>query len=396
MRVALLGDHPDGVGLAGALIEAGHPLDLCAGLIDDDAWQRLGRPRRVSDVEEALADPAIELVIVAGPPAYRAAQLRRAIQSERHVACVHPADDKVDTAYEAALMAGDTGYTLFPVLPEGLHPAIRRLGDFIDRHSSSPSPVGRFRLLLVERAETGAVLENAAQEGMSPSVPGWDVLRELGGELAEVSSFADEEELEPFRPVLLAGRFERGGLFQLTLVPGQPSAQWRLAVIGDAGRAELTFPQGWNGPAILEWRDAEGRRQEEYFERWDAWPAVAEQVIRTVAYSSDVRLTWQDEVRCLELDDAARGSVQKRRANLMEYQDATEEVGFKGTMTLLGCGVLWALLILLVLSSRYPWVGWLALPILLLFIALQFLRYAIPAKTSPASPLRSGEGESPE
>ena len=49
--------------------------------------------RRVSDLEEVLADPAIEAVIVAGAPAVRPAQLRRALQSERHVLCVHPADD---------------------------------------------------------------------------------------------------------------------------------------------------------------------------------------------------------------------------------------------------------------------------------------------------------------
>ena len=41
--------------------------------------------------------------------------------------------------------------------------------------------------------------------------------------------------------------------------------------------------------------------------------------------------TWQDEVRALELDDAARQGAEKRKATRMEYQEANEEVGFKGT-----------------------------------------------------------------
>src|SRR5262249_26250756 len=46
---------------------------------------------------------------------------------------------------------------------------------------------------------------------------------------------------------------------------------------------------------------------------------------------------WQDEIRSLELDDAVRRSVARRRASTLEYQDATEEASFKGAMTLVGC-----------------------------------------------------------
>ena len=182
------------------------------------------------------------------------------MQSERHVLCVHPADEKPDVGYEAAMLQHDTGYVLLPLLPEGLHPAFARLAEFIERPGEPRtvhSPVGAFRLLQFERAAVGEVLDNT-QEALAPSLPGWDVLRRLGGEVIEVSSFADGEELAAGLPVLLAGRFEKGGLFQVTLLPGQPETWWRLAVMGAAGRAELTFPQGWNGPAILESARREG------------------------------------------------------------------------------------------------------------------------------------------
>ncbi len=89
---------------------------------------------------------------------------------------------------------------------------------------------------------------------------------------------------------------------------------------------------------------------------------------------------WQDEIRALELDDSARRSVQKRRTCLLEYPEASEEVGFKGTMTLVGCAMLWFVLLLLIVSHWMPIVGWLIVPLLAVFLGLQFLRYAVPVK----------------
>ena len=64
----------------------------------------------------------------------------------------------------------------------------------------------------------------------------------------------------------------------------------------------------------------------------------------------------------LELDDAARRSVERRRASTLEYPEANEEVGFKGTMAMVGCGVLWVMLSLLILSVWVPLLGRFILP----------------------------------
>jgi predicted dehydrogenase len=385
MRFALLGDHPDGLDFAGAAADSGrHQVVACSAGLDERTVRRLGGPRLVGDVEEILADPAVEAVIVAGRPSVRAAQLRRALQSERHVLCVHPADEKPDAAYEAGMIRDDVKVVLFPLLPEALHPAVRRLGEFVDRERGE-SVAGKFRALLVERCSPGEVLDNVHEPGLEPAVPGWDVVRALGGELSEVSSFSDGDDLEGGRPALVAGRFEKGGLFQMTLLP-QQRPSWRLAVVGTQGRVELHFPQGWQGPAWIEWRDEEGRRQEEYYHPWDAWPELLERFEKAVEGRASP--AWQDELRCLELDDAARRSVERRRVGLMEYQEASEEVGFKGTMTLAGCGMLWAVLLLLIVSRWVPWLGWLILPLLLGFVVMQLLRWVLPAK--PKAP---AEGE---
>jgi predicted dehydrogenase len=407
MRFALLGNHPDGVEMACALIDSErHELVACTRTLPEEVARRKGEVRLVNDLEELLADPAIEAVIVADRLSVRPEQLRRVLQSERHVLCVHPADQSPEIAYEAALLQKDTGYVLLPLLPEGLHPAFGRLAEFID---DPESPLGAFHLLEIERASTGEVLDGI--EGGKPAFPGWDVLRLLGGEIGEVFAFAEKEHLEEGEPVLLTGRFERGGLFQVTLLPEQRAGQWRVCAVGSRGRAEVYFPQGWEGPACLDWRDESGEEHEEYWERWDPWPALVEvfeacvapdrmkrlagestphAVMKErpgsvasaspgrVATLSPVPLSWQDAVRALELDDAARRSVERRRANVLEYQDVSEEVGFKGTMTLAGCALLWGMLLLLIVSRWVPQVGWLILPLLVVFAGLQLLRYIIP------------------
>ena len=181
MRFALLGNHPDGLALARALADSGRheivaftaaiPFDLSrpnqatrlpgtaiaiagshttrppssAATLADDA-----RSQRPTDLEEILADPSIESIIVAGPLADRSALLRRALQSERHVLCVHPVDQTPETAYEAGMIRQDVRRLLVPLLLEGLHPAVRRL-ERVHRERGSTPPaatgIGSFRLL---------------------------------------------------------------------------------------------------------------------------------------------------------------------------------------------------------------------------------------------------------
>jgi predicted dehydrogenase len=407
MRFALMGDHPDGVEMACALAQSGrHRILAYTAALGEEILQRLGgEARRVSDPEEILADPAVEAVVIAGHPSVRPAQLRRALQSERHVLCVHPPDQTPEIAYEAAMIRNDTGCVLLPLLPEATHPAFRRLAEFVRRKDGDGSPIGTFRLFAMERGAAEEVLDGIWIAGQKPSFPGWDILRTVGGEIQEVSAFAEQEELREGEPVLVAGRFEQGGLFQLTLTPREKAPGWRLSLVGSGGRAELHFPLGWNGPAYLNRTDENGESHEESWERWDPWPVLVEmfEQMGAGAWSEDrapapdairglemddlptvpqnrPHLSWQDAIRGLELDDAARRSVERRRSSLLEYPEATEEVGFKGTMTLLGCGLVWAVLLMMILSVWWPKVGWLIVPLLVLFLALQFLRYLLPGR----------------
>jgi predicted dehydrogenase len=370
--------------MACALVAGGrHQLLAYTGRSDSPAhlrcWGESARP--AADLEEVLADPAIDAVIVAGSPANRPAQLRRALQSERHVLCVHPADHTPDTAYEAGMIQGDTRRVLLPLLPDALHPGIVRLAELIRQPDG---PVGPLRLLDVERATAGEFLLDSDDIELKPALPGWDVVRALGGEVAEVSALAPGEDLRPGQALLLSGRFEQGGVFQASFLPNVTEPRVRLTATGERGRVELLFPVGWQGPAFLTWRDASGEWREEAWDAWDPWPLLGE-IFEAAVTGSPHSLTWNTAIRSLELDDAARRSVTRRRASALEYPEATEEVGFKGTMTLVGCGLLWLSLLLLILSRWVPWLGWLVVPVIGVFLLLQMLRWAVP-RTGPRPP----------
>ncbi len=379
MRFALLGTHPDGIDMACALAETGrHQLIAytSAEPVPEPILRRWGpEARRLHDLEELLADPAIDAVIVAGTPANRTVQLRRALQSERHVLCVYPPDSVPDGAYEAAMIRDDTGRVLLPLLPEALHPGVVRLAELL---RSGARPLVEPRLIEVERWATDEVLLETGTRGHRPAFPGWDVLRALGGEVAEVSALAPREELTAEEPVLLSGRFERGLLFQAALVPYQSEPRWRVIAVGSHGRAELLFPVGSGGPAFLSWRDRDGETHEEAWDAWDPWPTLIEVFEAAVASDGARRPTWQDAIRCLELDDAARRSAHRRRTSTMEYQEASEEVGFKGTMTLVGCGLIWLTILIVILANWFPKAGWAVVPLLVVFLGLQAFRWIVP------------------
>jgi predicted dehydrogenase len=382
MRFALLGNHPDGLQMARAMVAAGrHQLVAYTGpAAGAVALRQHGiEAKPVGDLEDVLADPNVEAVIVAGPESARPVQLRRSLQSERHVACVHPADLSPDTAYEAAMIQADTHMALMPLLPHALHPAVARLAEL----SHAQGPPGPARLIVVDWHSSQEALIGGTGARRNPAVPGWEVLYSLAGAIAEISAYAAAEEVSGDEPLLLAGQFENGVVLQAAYLP-KLNENCRFTVIGSQGQSDLLFPAGWTGPAKLTWHTNALPAQELCWDAWDPWPSVVakfEALVQTRRGSAtplEAVSSWQQETRCLELDDAVRRSVQRRRASTLEYPEATEEASFKGTMTLVGCAMLWGVLALLILSRWRPLLGWAILPLLVVFLALQFLRWVLP------------------
>ncbi len=106
MRFAIIGDHPDGWAVGRALAETGrHQLAVYQGETPLEIARRLSpAARRQADLEEILADPQVEAVIVATAAGTRLDVLRRVLQSERSALCAHPVDRRPDGGYEINLL----------------------------------------------------------------------------------------------------------------------------------------------------------------------------------------------------------------------------------------------------------------------------------------------------
>jgi len=397
MRFALLGDHPDGLDLARALAASGaHDVSVyCGPAMGLHSLQHHGvSPRVLEDVEEVLADPEIDAVIVASDLPMRRRHLLRALQAESHVFCVHPADISPDVAYEASLIQADTGRVLLPLLPMAFHPGFERLRQMAQKQ---PLP----RMLEMEIWSTEEVLIAWTPTNSKPSLPGWEVLRVIGGEIGEVFLQSTRTELSPGEPLTVSGRFASGLLFHANFMPRQAHAHARLSLVTTTGRASLHFAHGWPGPARLAYTDEEGQSRTESWDTINPWPALIQHFELAVLDGSvrrpqpgqpdDANLTknpphlgWPDALRALELDDAARRSLERGRASTLDLQEVTEEASFKGTMTLVGCSLIWLAVVVLIVSIWIPWLAWGILPVFAIFLGLQALRWVLPEKDERA------------
>ena len=94
MHFALLGDHPDGLDLARAAVSTGrHELFLYLGpAAGGEYLNRHGMsPRLLADMEELLADPKLDAVIVAGElPIGPASFAGRCNRKPTSCACIPP------------------------------------------------------------------------------------------------------------------------------------------------------------------------------------------------------------------------------------------------------------------------------------------------------------------
>jgi predicted dehydrogenase len=390
MRIALIGDHPDGHQFARALAAGGHHIAAYCGampLVDEFAGIRVTR-----DVEEVLADPGVEAVIVASKIDIRAEHLRRVLQSERHALCVHPVARSPDSAYEAAMLRGDTGVVLLPLLVDALQPYLLALKELTTKEIPK---LGQLRFLVLEHCTPRSVFREPDSAGRSAGLFGWEWLRGIRGDIVDLCAYMEAEELSDDLPIFIGGRFEKGGVFQSIYYPRAPLERQVLYWQGTDGRAEVQVLPGTTPAAKLRWWIKDQPAQEQTWDSIDRWQplvkvfdAAIDEWRRSPTFSpagseperksSPIYPSWQDEIRILEIEDAARRSVAHHRTVNLEYPEATEEAGFKGTMTLLGCGLLWGLILLLVLSRWLPWLGWVVIPLIIVFLALQLLRWVVP------------------
>src|SRR5262249_30714189 len=160
---------------------------------------------------------------------HRAAVLRRALQADKHVLCVHPADLRPDICYEASMIVQDTRKVLLPLLAIGLAPGIVALHEILKQDS----------LGTVQTVEGEWNNNCGADWADSPLLSMWDGLRRLQGDIRELSVLAaGGEGLTAGESATLSGRFSSGPMFHVMVAPsGATTCRW--LVRGENGQAEL-------------------------------------------------------------------------------------------------------------------------------------------------------------
>jgi hypothetical protein len=290
------------------------------------------------------------------------------------------------------MLRGDTGVILLPLLVDALQPYLIALKELTTKEASK---LGELRFLILEHCSPLSVFREPDAAGRCAGLFGWEWLRAIRGEIVDVSAYTEAEELSDDFPFFIGGRFENGRVFQSIYYPRAPDERQVLYWQGTSGRAEVqVFPNGPTAARLRWWikDQPRGERTWDSIDRWQPLVKVFDRAIEEWRRSPlispagsepaqkglPVYPSWQDEIRILEIEDAARRSVVHHRTVNLEYPEATEEAGFKGTMTLLGCGLLWGLILLLVLSRWLPWLGWVVIPLIIAFLALQLLRWVVP------------------
>lgn len=358
MRFLLLGDHPDGVAAAMALATR-HEFAAFAGPeATATSFRQLSlAPRYFTDAETALAQKDLDWAIVADDLPHRETLLKRALQSELNVAVVHPPDLEPDIAYEALLILQDTRKQLVPLLPDRTAPALVRLGQHLQEQMPGP-----WRQVELEVAFSPP--ENWADH---PLLTLWEPLRFLAGEIQDLTVLNPEADaLRLDLPLVFTGRFSRGGLFQVMLAPKDGLATgYRLTVRGERGEVKLHAPAGWFGEATME--TAQGK---EVIACSSRKAALGHQID-----AESPPVTWTEATRCLELFDAAKRCVKRKRLVVLDYEAVGEVGNFKSTMAALGCGTLILIMILFFATPTFPFLKYLIIPLLAGFLLLQLLRW---------------------
>ena len=238
------------------------------------------------------------------------------------------------------------GRVLLPLLTGALHPAVRRLAEFV-RRPGKEAAAAAGRRLPPSRNGTGRAARG--RQAVRPS-PAGNCCGRLGGEIAEVSALAAGEHVEPRRAGAGVGPLR--GAAACSRRPTLPAARrgisgwpWSATAAGrswcfrSAGRRRL-FSTGATNPANL------GKRRGTPGTRGRRWWHGSSRPWRA-------RRAAPVAGRRARAGAGRRRPAQRRTSPLLvlDYQEASEETGFKGTMTLVGCGLLWGLLLILGLRT---------------------------------------------
>jgi myo-inositol 2-dehydrogenase/D-chiro-inositol 1-dehydrogenase len=390
MNVLILGDGEEELAWAQWVVgRPDHRLDAAFPGFLDSAMAGIATAR---DLEDALARPGLDAVIVGGPLESRGEWLRRAAVEGFAIVALHPPGPDSEAYYQVALSREETGATIVPDLPLRLHPGIKIL-----RQALSSGELGSFRGLRFEATST-AIGSSLVRVGFARAV---DAIRAILGEIDALTATGDPPGEDPDLDLVVQLR-SAGSLRAEIRIRSEPSADSRLVLQGSLGSLTLQIEAGPSRKARLLRRDGSHAHEPVDLPDWDPHEAILAVLASSTARVGAGELPGPnllDGTRAMELSEAANRSLRRGRTVEMHYESISEEATFKSVMTSTGCLIFLASMAVLPLAMAGPPLGiawtvyipYLILPALVLFIVLQALRPTIRRPVRPSAETDGGE-----
>jgi myo-inositol 2-dehydrogenase/D-chiro-inositol 1-dehydrogenase len=369
-----------------------HRLDAAYPGFSDASMAGIPAPR---DLEDALARPGVEAVIVGGPLESRGEWLRRAAAEGFAIIALHPPGPDSEAYYQVSLSREETGAAIVPDSPLRLHPGVQA-----QRRALSSGELGSLRSLRLEVSATASLGTGLVRVEFARSV---DAIRALLGEIDALTATGDPPGEDPNLELIVHLR-SANSLRAEVRIRSEPAACTRLSLAGSLGSLTLEFDSRHLQEARL--LRSEGPRTAEPIDlpTWDPFEAILAVLAASTGRRDARELpspSLLDGTRAMELSEAANRSLRRGRTVELHYETISEEATFKSVMTSTGCLIFLAMILVLPIAMAGPPLGlrwtlyipYLIPPALVLFILLQTLRLAIRRPRSPSgSPAaRSGQ-----
>jgi hypothetical protein len=293
--------------------------------------------------------------------------------------------------YELDMNRVETESPLVPVLPARLHPAIAKLAN----------SVGAIDQMTCERgiADTRAA---SVTKALARDV---DLVRAIAGDVTRISAVGVPQGVaspdRDFSALNVYLTTQSGPTVRWAIDRLLPPGDGRITIDGQSGRAvlamtgdrwSLTISQGNDSPEGAE----SNSPLTETTETFEPWPGAAASLANLEAAAAGRPITpaWLDAARAADIADMLEVSLRRSRTIDIYNETYNEQGTFKGMMGIAGCGLLLVALFMLLAAAlgqktaKFLGLDWLVtafgywhyalLAVLVAFLALQLLRFAVP------------------
>jgi myo-inositol 2-dehydrogenase/D-chiro-inositol 1-dehydrogenase len=317
--------------------------------------------------------------------------VRKLVQAGRRLVVSHPSTLSMLWAYEIDMIRADSGATVVPDLADRLHPFVARLRGLVEAGLAGASPLGNVDAIVMERRPEAFDRESVLRAFCRDA----DLLRAVAGDAKRLSTLG----ATPHASSLATLAVELSGPANVPVrwqaVRGEvPKA--RLSLLCERGSATIEIPDDPCGAWLAREAGIDGTVTDERSLAFDRPAAVLDLLSGPHAAGSPADApeaippaTWPDAARTIEYAETVPRSIAKGRAIDLHQEEFSEIGTFKGTMASLGCGIVLAGLLLLMLATLVGGIAreagweagervagawpWIVLAVLVAFRALQVI-----------------------